>query len=1156
MKPDNNEIEIVLKAIESGPNLLFLGQHYLGFKETNEFLAKLSNRYPGKNCEFDSLNGYVNKVIDENEIDWIERQSSECLVPEQLDTLSKIKWSHIFASAIDDVFLRSFEKEWRTINRNFSNTLSLESIRDTRNLNCTFLYGNVQTRMTEGLIPKSRIDIARRENVVSSILSRLPDILTPLGTLFITGYDPRVDWLKPDHLFPIIDSLNPKQVLIFGDSDYYINDSLYSFLVDQKKIVLIEAELADIVDHLIDDGYIDVQKNLLSGGRSLRVISNNGSSQIINVPNDLTKFEVGGTRLLTEAELSGNLNYSKDKVYNEYREFLSSTNIDWNHFNLEFNFKRNYETELHISIIANINKGDKGLSNTPFILHGQSGAGKSICLASIAFKIAMKGICPVIYIKHGLYPDIPEVDRFIDWAEAQGSKATLIVWDGMLSPEEYNNANNRLHDRGRSVVLVGSSYEVETDNISLSKNHYYHADANLDSSEKKRFLEYLDKFSPELAQTFNSRDFIFDSYFLASLYRLLPASRYRIGKGLLGELDKSLKDFLDNVENGQKKKPKEKEFNSIGYAFENIPIKEFKVNETNNENLNKDLTLSSLLSGDLKNSAGWQDLITLVYSVGQFGLHVPIDILFRAIGQQNICDELRYSLDISLLKWYEFEDGQIFVGPRHSLDAKIVLQKLHGSEKNSIPVEAKCFERLIKASNVLSYSSSENDSSSQKFLKDLVNKIGPNQTGSTFTRNRYLSHFDDFSKAFRFLRDNCGIFDPSLVAYEANFLRESTNQDFILEEEKVLRLRNALEVIKKIKIQDLPSNFKNKIINEKAVILGYLMESSSISEDEKMLLLGDIDKNLDIASSIQISAYTAVISAKYLEANYENDPALLAKILNLFDRCEQQGTEDRTNYFTTAYLRILKKAGSHAKVNETIEKLNSDGSCNGHYIKARSMFDEYPRSEIEVNESKEKIENALNYLFENFNQIKGSSKCCALLFDLWWWTEFRFPLFKKEKVLAKLKEKDWQVILTISKRILKDEDNNYKWKYIFGVSLFQAGLLAEPFNVSNINQSLGLFKEMSLERDLNFSGGRVVKYFIASDNKGKPICFSGIIENVWESNRRTKGQVRVFNLQVMVSFLSSDFGKAKHAKGENIHNFVLGFSMAGVFALPLHSVEP
>ena len=46
---------------------------------------------------------------------------------------------------------------------------------------------------------------------------------------------------------------------------------------------------------------------------------------------------------------------------------------------------------------------------------------------------------------------------------------------------------------------------------------------------------------------------------------------------------------------------------SIGYAFENIPIEEFKIIDSDNENLNKDLTLSSLLSGDLKNSAGWQD---------------------------------------------------------------------------------------------------------------------------------------------------------------------------------------------------------------------------------------------------------------------------------------------------------------------------------------------------------------------------------------------------------------------------------------------------------------------------------------------------------------------------------------------------------------------
>ena len=98
-------------------------------------------------------------------------------------------------------------------------------------------------------------------------------------------------------------------------------------------------------------------------------------------------------------------------------------------------------------------------------------------------------------------------------------------------------------------------------------------------------------------------------------------------------------------------------------------------------------------------------------------------------------------------------------------------------------------------------------------------------------------------------------------------------------------------------------------------------------------------------------------------------------------------------------------------------------------------------------------------------------------FDLWWWTEFRFPLFKKEKSFAQVEGKGLATYLIISKRILEEEESNYKWKYIYGVSLFQAGLLAESVNSNFINQSLGLFKEMSLERDLNFSGGRVVKYY-------------------------------------------------------------------------------
>ncbi|MFF1595349.1 hypothetical protein ACFVY0_46100 [Streptomyces sp. NPDC058286] len=70
-------------------------------------------------------------------------------------------------------------------------------------------------------------------------------------------------------------------------------------------------------------------------------------------------------------------------------------------------------------------------------------------------------------------PSFEAIDSFCEWAAKVSIPTTLLVWDGMLDPDEYFRLAKYLDSRGRRAVLVGSCYR--TDDTGKATRHVVRA---------------------------------------------------------------------------------------------------------------------------------------------------------------------------------------------------------------------------------------------------------------------------------------------------------------------------------------------------------------------------------------------------------------------------------------------------------------------------------------------------------------------------------------------------------------------------------------------------------------------------------------------------------------------------------------------------------
>ena len=154
----------------------------------------------------------------------------------------------------------------------------------------------------------------------------------------------------------------------------------------------------------------------------------------------------------------------KDAVYDAFRRFhgaMGGPRLLVEGIRRDFAFERDFEKQL----INKINTAltDHSKLDSPIIVEGQSGTGKSIALARIVTKIREAKSAAVLYAI-GRIPQSHDVDDFCQAVERSTDKITLIVCDANGDVDNYDELLSGLRSRGRRTVVVGSQYRSGSNN--------------------------------------------------------------------------------------------------------------------------------------------------------------------------------------------------------------------------------------------------------------------------------------------------------------------------------------------------------------------------------------------------------------------------------------------------------------------------------------------------------------------------------------------------------------------------------------------------------------------------------------------------------------------------------------------------------------------
>jgi hypothetical protein len=611
------DLRAFCERIKRGPTILFLGQNYLRLDTAvDPFLSEVLRKY-GKPGEVAKNYG---QILDseanrspEHALAWMHERSKRLSAPDWLTIVASYPWSCVYTSAIDAIWISSFRMPWRELQPVFDEVYKPSDPRNKSKLHCTFLFGCVDRTDEEQRPPLTPFDWRKRKQVAVGLARRLPEILTPLGSLIVDGYGVD-DWYAPDDLLPIIDSLGPGQTYIFSASPELSNHADVQHLARKGVLKVTTQSLAATLLAGIEAGVLQVglPADDETAGRRIQL-----EDKTIVVPHEIWSQTARSATILDDILFLPPRPLSQDARYREFRTFLSGSNgkPQWSAYARGLAFPRSFENELRR--VTNHYLAQKRLTDMPIILHGQTGTGKTVALGALAYAVRGEHKHPVLFIERRLQrPLQADVDRFCKWAEDSGAPSSLVIWDGMLNQEEYSDFLSYLTGRGRKVVLVGSCYRIREPH---RNPRFVHAPAQLSPQEVSEFVKFLCSFDPTIEKIL-SRFSAIDDSFLAALYRLLPGTRSQIRTGVSGEAthveDHVAKKAAETTVQVPAKTALEEALRASGIISGQLPL----------------YAKSNVVDGELISEM--QDFTGLVMVPGQFGLTVPLELLMRAWGKK------------------------------------------------------------------------------------------------------------------------------------------------------------------------------------------------------------------------------------------------------------------------------------------------------------------------------------------------------------------------------------------------------------------------------------------------------------------------------------------------------------------------------------------
>lgn len=1098
----------LVEKLNNGRPYLFLGQYFWGQLVTEKIWMATKEQFK---VEGEATPDIYLKLEREQNLEsvltWIQNQADHITLPPIGKILADICWNGIFTTAVEDLCERMFRLELRDVQPVYQFDNLPENYKSNKILHISYLFGCLTQTEFGKRPPLSKLEKIRYERNMTRWANQIDSVfLSPFGLLVVDGYNPEMDWLDDRTFYGICSNLKKQQVYLFSaDEKLQQNQYIADLIADEIVIPFKESLIDFLILH---------EEEIVNGGNSrsfsewdnLITIEKNR----VVLPSKLYQ------KVSREAEILDDYTFVFDGEpdLEKFRDFLyrSSFQPVWYAYQYGMHIPRNYELELLNTVKSDLEK--ETLSAKPIILHGQTGTGKSVSLASVAYKIKKEGINPILYIdSRSENVDFHILEEFCSWCEEISNIKVVIFWDGSTHGDgirQYLELAEYLAGKGRKAVIVGTSYHLDSKIQLMYKASYIAAPIMLEDSEQDNFKAIYEKYlGRKLEDSWTDK---FDNNFLVHLYRLLPATNSGIRRGVVREVDAETVRFSEIFAEEEAVTPMRQLLEKCGFV---VTSKE----ELTQENI--DIV---------------KEIIQSVSVVGQFGLSLPFDIIYRMMGE-NInyhMGQLLESIDFFVVE-QDF-DGRLTIFSRNSLEAKIVADSSIASIQRQI--ELIC--RIIKNISI-----NELD-----FLVKLLKAIGPN--GQADSQN-YGSYFGVLAQAVGALRKEYGIYNERTILQEASFVREymkrSSEEDF------------SLDVL--VDMQKLLANEIKKLERRRS-------QGNDI-DTQYGLMLCEIASNIGVQLTYycKIRARTSLILAtlEQMEAYlnpalvYAPDPyypvdiwawaikevldtgrienvreSLICKLVSLFEKVELENPDvrDREDFNK----RIVDVDIFEQQLNmsdEAFERLLDMNSENGIYIRARKKLRGVNlNSELDADGLK-KCKEVINYLEnEDYHSIVWSHrKTLYFLFRLEWLVNSGEPVFASEKKVLLFNNEVWQKLYDLLQTIsnISGDEVSVQVRFLMGICMFHLHREADGMQMID-----------SLRDNYHLGGKRIKEYVIASDDHGNARRFRGQLQKLQKPGRAV---FYIPELRKSIPYYNREFVSREPKLNEDYEDLKIGFNFMG-----------
>lgn len=653
----------------------------------------------------------------------------------------KYRWNGIYTSTTDSKITSLFSDQSRAVSSLAA--MSRQPSRSQTDLEIRFLFGATHLPEPEHP-PKTPIEEITARSRSNQELARLvSETVTPRGIILIEGWEG--GRLRAEDLIPLMGELGKNQAHMFS-AEQWSHDELISTFVSSGQLVIHTDSLESSLAQLTAQGALHVstepEQELFQ--------------HVIPLGDSFVKLDINIWNLIrrsarpVDIELLSPPHFSSSAArYQEFRNFVGATEgvPRWTGIAAGMNLVRDFESSLLKQVHFELRERDLP---RPIILAGQTATGKSIALAALALTLARSGKVAVLHQpRRTVRPSIDDIDGFCAWASDHGATATVLIWDGMVDPGEYESISRALHARGRKFLLIGSAYKTEANGPIIIP-----APAELSPLEVERLQKLLSSFEyqiPAIRQTL-------DMSFLALLYRLLPESEYQLRSGLTLEIRSAEKTIAKLVHERGIETTEKQRLTAMQAALQSAGL------ELSNL-LAEASSDSPLGNASFATRAPIQQVTTLVLVAGRHGIPVPIDLALRILGRegfQGVHDALAAT---DIIREISDDDGNIFLGARTMLEAELLAQY-----EAPLNVEIEVIIAAIR--NVRVTHSFLGGTDEVEFIVKLLERIGPKAENV----GRYEDYFNEMADALSRRRAELGYSHPRLVLQESTFTRATVQR--------------------------------------------------------------------------------------------------------------------------------------------------------------------------------------------------------------------------------------------------------------------------------------------------------------------------------------------------------------------------------------------